>query len=1114
MKKYKIICLLVYAGLTLAFPGQAMEPGTILYRTSGEGKMYGFSSKELIRQKAGVITNIYSGHAGIYIGKEDGVDYVVEALGSGIVKMPAKYFVNEAEGEQLVAARLPKYASPWQRAKAVAIAKYLALADLAYDFDFSAQKGPWSGDWTCVGLTEKVYESANADNPQRLGSLEYDQRYYAVNITPDGYDKSSIYNEDGDVFSRAYEYSKISRRLTTIFPAPEILGYNAGKEVEGQRYLFIPYTQALQSTLRDEPVDIDLSTPFPDKAVRGKVNNVGVILKWSLINNPLSGLRDLSDSIAEAWNTIFPEKDMANRLVWDEGDDSPTLLAGQTTLADKKITAPLVADINPALTTPAPSAAVSSAQVTTVIGTPNRAEEESHPIASPVASADIFAAARPTVSSPAATSTSTTKTAAATTKTTTKSDNNNVALWTPIASKLTSSTPTTTAATTSPVLNDDEDDTPVLSLVISRLHTQGDDDWLEIWNYGEEDIDLAANKIRLEKAKTAADPGIMLRFDAATDATFPGGTIIRAGEGYRIVRDDAALELRNAAHAIAIRSDFTLTDSGYTVYLAKGAVSSPEDEDILDYVGYGEAKYYEGSGPAPKLLEGYLLRRKADAGTVLSEILKNGSKENWAPKYDNDNNAGDWLLWPLGGILPTAPNDDDDDNPNNDDPPGDDEEPGDNEDEDEQPGGNTPGDDDTFTLVPGIDSPGLLRLWSFSECTGSSAMDMVSKSTLNSLTLAGKWQLGQWGCGYQLLYPPNIISANLSPALSGSNFSLAFRFKGNDDYSHPYVRLENTTENIALQLDIFGWMMEFHGFPGLQGRYDCPAYMNNTWHQAVLVWNAAAGYWSLFVDGQELFYQAFSGLSPDFNRFTAGAISGTNALDDVALWNRALTTAEIHAYAEANKPFNPQVTREAIPALSLLHSWKFDEISGSIAHDEVGGINWTLPSGSIVYNGLTGRGLNYPKGDAPYLLNVPKIKTNNYSLSWWLKNDATLPYGGRLHLDAYQGENLLSSLSLDHYRQIIATPNNDNIWVENGSVPVDNEWHHFALVYDDYRYRWQFFVDGQLKIEELRLPLPQGSEIDTFKFSSTVWDYKIDNLKIWRGALDATKVLSEYNTEK
>ena len=304
MKIFKLIGLgvLVMAIAIFSFNPlsvAALEPGTILYRTSGQGKMYGYSSRELIKENYGVITNVYSGHAGIYIGQEDGVHYVVEALGTGVVKTPAKYFVNEANGEKLVAAKLPKQASAWQRARAVVLAKYLASADLAYDFDFSAQKGPWSGDWTCVGLTEKIYESANANNPERLGSLEYDPRYYAVDITPDGYDSHSLYNKEGDCFSENKEFSKIARRQSTILPAPEIIGYNAGKEYGDSRYIFIPYTQTVQKSLQDVPVDIEISSVFPETAVRGKVNSIGLVLQWSLINNPISSLKKLAGGVKD-----------------------------------------------------------------------------------------------------------------------------------------------------------------------------------------------------------------------------------------------------------------------------------------------------------------------------------------------------------------------------------------------------------------------------------------------------------------------------------------------------------------------------------------------------------------------------------------------------------------------------------------------------------------------------------------------------------------------------------------------------------------------------------------------------------------------------------------------
>ncbi|MCF7860586.1 hypothetical protein K9M09_03105, partial [Patescibacteria group bacterium] len=95
-----IICLVLLCSLCWQKTVLALEPGTLLYRTSSNGEMYGYSSKELIREKNGIMTNIYPGHVAIYIGEEDGVDYVVEALSGGIVKTPAQYFINESLGEE------------------------------------------------------------------------------------------------------------------------------------------------------------------------------------------------------------------------------------------------------------------------------------------------------------------------------------------------------------------------------------------------------------------------------------------------------------------------------------------------------------------------------------------------------------------------------------------------------------------------------------------------------------------------------------------------------------------------------------------------------------------------------------------------------------------------------------------------------------------------------------------------------------------------------------------------------------------------------------------------------------------------------------------------------
>lgn len=1087
----------------LVKPAFALEPGTILYRTSSNGKMYGYSSKELIKEKNGIISNIYSGHTAIYIGQEDGIDYVVEALGSGVVKTPAHYFINENNAEELVAARIPKAATPWQRARAVAIAKYLASVDLAYDFDFSAQKGPWSGDWTCVGLSEKIYESANASNPERLGALEYEPNYYAVDITPDGYDAESIYNEKGDCFSARREFSRIARRATTILPLPEIIGYNAGIEYKGGRYLFLPYTQAVQNTLADVPVDIDLSSAFPEEAVRGKVNNLALVLRWSLIDNPVSSIKNITTKVESGLKSLFAGQKRKDELVWAESDAvSKKEEGGVIDEPVEKISQFSVVK-NPDLETPSPSATVKSSDssVSKTVSAPSSSSLSN----SSQIEDDIFSAARPLVKSENISSSSPASSPAL--DSTVKK---NLAIWSPVAAKLTSSTQEAKVET-KPInqteLEEEGEEEASLTLVLSRLHTSGDDDWLEIWNYGEQDIDLAARKIRLEKSRTALDPGIILRFDSPGDASFPGGTLIRAGEPYRVVRDDASAELKAAADAIASRSDFTFTDNAYTIYLAAGAVSSPDDADIIDFLGYGEAKYFEGLAPAPALTTGYLLRRKAKASTTLADILNGGNQASWPPIYDNDSNSGDWLLWPLGGDLPEEEEEDENEEGESN---------GNENNEDGEGENNNSNENSTFTTMPGIDSPGLWRLWSFSDCIGSTTPEMVSKQGNRSLRLNGSWAIGRWGCGYILPSTEmGLVTADLNPALSGENFSLAFQFRGDSNYARAHFTFTNQTENISLRFELGFDRISFAGFPGLEGQYQIPNYMDNAWHHGALVWNALGEYWAFYIDANELFRVDFSGLAPGFDVFNLGAFNGKFTIDDLALWNRALSLAELQAIAVSSRPLGPQKSYLPIPELSLRHAWNFDEISGSIAEDSVGGIDWELPEGALVYSGISGKALSFPPAGTYYSLNIPALKTNNFSTSWWWQNQATSPYSGRLHLDLNDGDQRLAGLVLDNRKQQLLYNGDSETWADNHEIlPDDNLWHHFALVYDDYNYLWQLFVDGVLKLESQRLPLLAGGEIDRINFSTSFNGYKLDNFKVWQGRLDAAKVWSEYQAEK
>ena len=211
---------------------EALEQGDIVYRTSKNGDMYGRNNSwHLLRP----------GHTGIYVG--DG--YVVEALGWGSGQLLIfgfvefnllLEFVDSSEGQIYLGAKT------WNKNEELTSKRRDNIAQIVrdqvgeeYDENFWTQKGPDADDWTCVGLTEKAYESADTPN-----ELQYHESYgcycgtgtYALDITRDDIDNS---------FSTTLEMS-------------EVTWFN--------KNIFFPYTQYLQSTLKDVITDLPVSGNF------------------------------------------------------------------------------------------------------------------------------------------------------------------------------------------------------------------------------------------------------------------------------------------------------------------------------------------------------------------------------------------------------------------------------------------------------------------------------------------------------------------------------------------------------------------------------------------------------------------------------------------------------------------------------------------------------------------------------------------------------------------------------------------------------------------------------------------------------------------------------------
>lgn len=99
--------LLLFVLLLFFIPKQcrALSTGTILYKTSEKGKMFGYDNETNFSLIPG---EIYPGGVGIYLGEKNGIPAVAEVDQNGVRTFSAQYFVDLDKGERFVGAKIPK----------------------------------------------------------------------------------------------------------------------------------------------------------------------------------------------------------------------------------------------------------------------------------------------------------------------------------------------------------------------------------------------------------------------------------------------------------------------------------------------------------------------------------------------------------------------------------------------------------------------------------------------------------------------------------------------------------------------------------------------------------------------------------------------------------------------------------------------------------------------------------------------------------------------------------------------------------------------------------------------------------------------------------------------
>ncbi len=1136
-EKMALIISALVLSLFCVKPSQAMPVGTLLFRTSGGGNLYGYNTENLITIKNKIINGLYTGHVAIYIGEEDGVDYIVEAMPDGLIKVPAKYFLNSYNDERLLGAKIPKNLSETQRIKVAELAKTLANNNLSYDFDFNVQKGPNSGDWTCVGLTEKIYESANIFNPLDLSNLEYDPDYYAIDITPDGFDNFSILNKKtGDCLSKNLEFSKISAWKKTLIPLPEIWGFNAGLEHNNERYFFFPLTQYYQNSLKDVEVDIELSSGFSDSEIRGDIPEINLIFKWTFINHPISIIKRVINNISDKDSTELVKLDDTLSDNTSSSEITDNLLPDNklaTGSLENIIEATPVSKVNKIILGKIKSSITIDDKNITIFNpeNENNNQEEENDV-----SLD---------------NNENNEEDNENNKEDNESDEEN---------------------------NNEEDEDEITNdyysnlanqIVISRIYSTLNNDYIELYNPTEVDINLEEFSFRLSKTKTSATPAFVMRIGNIDDGSYPGGVIIKSHGKYLIVRTTADNDLKIKAQAIANRSNFTFSGNGYTIYLSRGPVSSDNDVDIIDKVGYGEALYFE-KYPASEILDDCLLVRKAKSNSTALDMIEAGNHFSLGNAYDSNNNRFDFVLISL-----IDEDDIDDENNNN---SSEENNTSTNENNNSSTSTSTSTDNNINSTSTSTDNNTSSELEEISVSDNSVNDNLISSLLLSRIytTLTDD---------YIELYNSGSSSINLSTAgirlyktKTTIKPSLMMRLGNLDDGSYPggviinpYSKYMIARASSSLEIKAKAQAISSKSNFSLTGDAytvylsDDPVSDDNDVDIIDKVGYGQALYYYLspaseILDNHVLTRKALAtstanDMSIFGNHFSLGNSfnSKNNSFDFVLVGNNSTTdenlinTSTIINNEENNTSSNTSTiinnneennttTDEEVdnneeennneiiyaddlisgycidPGLyldNIIHSWHFDECEGTTTYDFIN--NQSSEINFIWQEGKFGCGVKqfFDQNHMIAQLN-PSFDSNNFAISYYYQNIMNNSRPEIVFSNSISGEFFTVKLypTYSDLRNIVGM--NPSVRFREVIWPQDQTWHLFTWVVNKNLNYWAFYRDG---VEIYRKNMESGffTTADTFKVKGDNGYNLMDEITIFNRALNEEEIAQIYN---
>ncbi len=450
-----------------------------------------------------------------------------------------------------------------------------------------------------------------------------------------------------------------------------------------------------------------------------------------------------------------------------------------------------------------------------------------------------------------------------------------------------------------------------------------------------------------------------------------------------------------------------------------------------------------------------------------------------------------------------------------------------------------------------MDNRGLVAYWSMEDCRGSKATDSSGRGntgTITNFALTGatsNWVSGgsakRGSCALNFGGTDDYISTAIETNFdfdSTQPFTISAWVKPANAASSMTIVNKTTTDTAARGFSLIGssGLLQMSISNNAQSaihirKRATAAWRANAWVHVMGVYtgSGAASGMTLYMDGSAISTtttaDALAGntILNDVNLRIGLDADGTSAplngaLDDVRIYNRALTTAEVASlYNSGASRVTGSTTR------GLVGYWSMEDCRGSIATDSSGRGN----TGTLTNFTLTGNTSNWVSGGSAKRGSCA-LKfdgTDDYvQITGLLGTPTDVTVAGWARKTADASEDEIISLG-DHVTLRLQNANaigafyTGVTWaiITSGAVSTA-DWHHYVYTYDDVANAQRLYIDGVLAQSGSNATsigwtgLGSNTFIGTHGNGSTAYRMfgSLDDVRVYNRALSAPEVAALY----